>query len=198
MSTLKDFKRTLSSVTGLLKKRKYDLALAKVTGLLEAWPGNSSLYRLWARLVELQENPDNSLDEVEAALRRAVELDEDSPAGPIELGHFLDAVKDEPQDALDAHTQGVSVARRLLIEGLIGQVNALRQLGRPKEFHDCLLKLLRLTQFEQGSNGSAPEESSSDIIFESPTGRVYAFQLNGPYAKEIEEILEGMRSGHSV
>ena len=49
-----------------------------------------------------------------------------------ELGHFLDGVDDDPRAASKAYADGVAAARRLLIEGLIGQAKALllRQIGK--------------------------------------------------------------------
>ena len=94
----------------------------------EAWPGNSYLHILWASLVQLQESPAHSLEEAKQALQQAIDLDRSSPAGPIELGHFLDAVEDDPLAASKAFAEGAALARKLLIEGLIGEAKALLQL----------------------------------------------------------------------
>jgi len=62
---------------------------------------------------------------VKEALVSAAEIDKSSPAGAIELGHFLDAVEDDPEaqrrcSAKAFHSQGV-----LLLDGLLGQARAL-------------------------------------------------------------------------
>ena len=198
MSSVRAFKQKLSSVMRLWEEKDYDDALAEVESLLEVWPGNGRLHILWASLVQLQDDPKDSLREAKQALQRAVELDKASPAGSIELGHFLDAVEDKPQAAFRAYTEGVTAARRLLIEGLIGQAKALRQLDKQEEFFNCLLELLHLMHFEPGSKESKSGGISPDIILESPTGRVYAVQLKGPYAEQIEEILNEVRSDRSA
>ena len=158
MSSLRAFKRDLSSVKRLWGEEKFDEALARVESLLKAWPGNAHLHILWSSLVQLQDEPKNSLDEAKQALRRAIELDRTSPAGSIELGHFLDAVEDKPQAASRAYAEGVTVARRLLIEALIGQAKALQQLGRAKEFSQCLSELTHLMDFEPASRESKADE----------------------------------------
>jgi hypothetical protein len=122
-------------------------------------------------------------------LQRAVELDKGSPAAVIELGHFLDNVEDDPQAAAKAYAEGVATARQLLIDGLIGQAKACRQLDKRQEFLRCLLEVLHLARFDAGSKGSKVEEPSADVIFESPTGRFHAVQLKGHYAEPIQDLL---------
>jgi tetratricopeptide (TPR) repeat protein len=198
MSRARGFKQKLASVMRLWGEEAYDEALAEVESLLEAWPGNAHLHILWASLVQLQDEPNHGLDEAKRALQRAIELDKSSPAGPIELGHFLDAVEDKPQAALKAYAEGVTAARRLLIEGLIGQAKVLRELNKQEEFFNCLSELLHLIHFDPGSKGGKSGGISPDVILESPTGRVYDVQLKGPYAEQIGEILDGVRSNRSA
>jgi hypothetical protein len=189
MSNLRGFKQKLSSVSRLWEEKEYDAALAQIESLLETWPGNAHLHILWASLVQLQENPKHSLDEVREALQQAMELDKSSPAAAIELGHFLDNVKDDPQAAAKAFAEGVATARQQLIEGLIGQAKALLQINKRDEFLRCLLEVLHLTRFETGSKRSKGDETGADIIFESATGQFHAVQLKGPYAAQIQELL---------
>ncbi len=157
--------------------------------MLKVWSGNAHLHILWASLVQLQEDPKHSLDEARQSLEQAVELDRSSPAAAIELGYFLDNVEDNPQAAFRVYAEGVAIARKHLIDGLIGQAKALLQLNKREEFLRCLLEVLHLSRFETESKKYKAEESGADIIFESPTGQFQAVQLKGPYAEQIQELL---------
>jgi len=198
MSHVRAFKQKLSTVNRLWEEKDYDKALAEVEGLLKVWPGNGYLHILWASLVQLQEDPKHSLDEAKKALQQAVELDKSSPAGAIELGHFLDAVEDNPQAASKFYTEGVSVARQLLIEGLMGQAKALLQLDKKEDCLQSLMEVLHLLHFEPRPKRNKSEETATDITFESPTGHVCTVQLKGPFAAQIEEILNEVLSTRSV
>jgi tetratricopeptide (TPR) repeat protein len=188
MSTLRGMKQRLSTVSRLWDEKDFDKALAEVESLLETWPGNPHLHILWASLVQLQEDPKHDLDEAKQALQQAVELDKGAPAASIELGHFLDNVEDDPQAAGKAYGEGVANARHLLIEGLIGQAKAYRQLDKREEFLHCLLEVLCLARFDPASKRNKSEEIGADIIVQS-SGHVYAVQLKGPYAEQIQELL---------
>jgi tetratricopeptide (TPR) repeat protein len=176
----------------------YDKALAEVESLLEAWPGNAHLHVLRASLVQLQENPKYDLDEAKQALQQAVELDKGSPAAAIELGHFLDNVEDDPQAASKAYANGVTTARRLLIDGLIGQAKAYRQLNKKEDFFRCLLEVLHLYHFDTSSKRNKAEEPGADVILHSPTGPVYVIQVKGPYAEEVQELLNELVADRSA
>jgi lipopolysaccharide biosynthesis regulator YciM len=107
--------------------------------------------------VQLQENPQYELDEAKHALQKAIELDKDSPAASIELGHYLDSVEDDPQAAIKAYGDGVATARRLLIDGLIGQAKAFKQLEKSDEFIHCLTEVLHLIHFDSRSKRNKAE-----------------------------------------
>lgn len=188
MSGMRTFKQRLSRVFRLSNENDYDKALGEVENLLTEWPGNAHLYILWASLVQLQETPKQGLDEVKQALQHAIDLDKSSPGGAIELGHFLDEVEDDPQAAVKVYAEAVVQARRLLIEGLIGQAKALLQLDKRQEAVKCLVELLSLTT-APSSKRPQTERATPDIILRSPTGHVSLFQLNGPYAAQIEELV---------
>jgi tetratricopeptide (TPR) repeat protein len=189
MSKLRRFEQKLSIVSRLWEERNYDSALVEVESLLELWPGNANLHILWASLVQLQEDPKHDLDEVKQALQQAVELDKGSPAAAIELGHFLDKVEDDLLGASKAYAEGVATARHLLIEGLIGQAKAFRQLDKREEFLRCLLEVLHLTRIDTGTKRIKAKESGPDIIFESPTGHFHTTQIKGRYAEQILDLL---------
>ncbi len=189
MSNLRGFKQKLSTVSRLWEEKEYDRALGEVESLLERWPGNAHLHILWASLVQLQETPKYDLDEVKKALQQAIELDKGSPAAAIELGQFFDNVEDDPHMASKIYAEGVAAARQLLIEGLIGQAKAFRQLDKREEFLQCLLEVLHLVRSETGIKRIKAEDFGPDIIFESPTGHFHAVQLKGPYAEQIHDLL---------
>ncbi len=186
---MRSFKHKLSNVFRLWNDKDYDTALDEVESLLNAWPGNARLHVLWASLVQLQDNPKHSLEAVKRALQQAIDLDEASPAGAMELGHFLDEVQDDPRAAAKMYAEAVAQARRLLIEGLIAQAKTLLQLDKKKETMKCLLELLSLTKTGSSSKRPKSERAAPDIIFRSPMGQVSTFQLNGPYAAQIEELV---------
>jgi hypothetical protein len=189
MNNLRGFKQKLAVVSRLWGDQEYDAALAQVEPLIKAWPGNAHLHVLWAGLVQLQGDPKHDLAEARQALQRAVELDKGSPAAAIELGHFLDNVDDDPQAATKAYAEGVAIARQILIEGLIGQAKAYRQLEKRDEFRRCLLEVLHLTRFDPSSKRAKADDTGADIIFESPAGHFHAVQLKGPHAEEIEGLI---------
>ncbi len=189
MKDVRSFKQGLSKITRLWKKQEYDTALAEVELLLGAWPGNAHLRVLWASLVQLQEDGPHDLNGASEALRQAVVLDQGSPAAAIELGQFLDNVEDDPQSAAEIYADGVASARQLLIEGLIGQAKAYRQLNRRKEFLRCLVEAVHVAQFERGSKETRVEDLGVDLLVDSSTGSVHVLQLKGPYADQIQDLL---------
>jgi len=180
------------TVSRLWREKDSDKALAEVESLRKTWPGNAHLHILWASLVQLQENPQHDLDEAKRALQQAVELDKGSAAAVLELGHFLDTVEDDPRAASKLYAEGVSTARHLLIDGLIGQAKVFRQLDQREEFLRCLLEILHLARFEMGTKRTKADDSGPDIIFESPTGHFHAIQLKGPYAEQIQDLLSAV------
>jgi tetratricopeptide (TPR) repeat protein len=198
MNSLRSFKQQLSHVSRLWEKGDYDSALAEVESLRTAWPGNGHLHILWASLVQLQEKPDHSLEEAKQALQQAIALDRTSPAGPIELGHFLDAVEDDPQAASKSYSEGVAAARRLLVEGLIGQAKALLQLGKRKDALRCVREVLNLIPFQPVPKRGKADHAAPDIIFGVPTGGAVIVELKGPFAEQIEELLEEVSASRSA
>jgi hypothetical protein len=131
-------------------------------------------------------------------LQQAIELDRTSPAGAIELGHFLDAVEDNPRAASKAYSEGVAGARQLLIEGLIGQAKALLQLDKSEGALRCLLEVLHLLHFESASRRGKSPNVAPDIIIGSAAGGVLAVQLDGPFAGQIKELLNEVLSRRSA
>lgn len=198
MSNLRGFKQKLSTVSQLWEDQDYDAALADVESMLRTWPGNAHLHTLWASLVQLQEQPKHGLDEAKQALQQAVDLDKGSPAAVFELAHFLDNVDDDPQAAAKVYAQGVATARQLLLDGLIGQAKALRQLGKREEFLRSVVELLHLARFETGSGKSKAEDSDADTVFESLADYIDLIQLKGPHAEQIQDLFTELASSRSA
>jgi tetratricopeptide (TPR) repeat protein len=190
MSSTRSFKQRLSQVFRSWEDKQYDAARREVEELLQSWPGNAPLHTLWASLVQLQDDPGDSLDEVKKALQRAVDLDQDSPAGAIELGHYLDAVEDNPRAASKAFAAGIASARRLLIDGLLGQARALLQLDKREEAFQCLVESLYLANLDYPSGGEKSAAAGPDVLLRDPAGRILALQLKGPLAIKIGDLLE--------
>lgn len=151
MMSVRAFEQRMAKIHRDWGAKRYDVALSDVEELLAALPGNAHLHTLWAGLVQLQDKPTHSLDAARKSLERAAVLDKDSPAGAIELGHFLDAVADDPQAASKAFSNGITAARRLLIDGLLGQAGALIQLGKREDALKCLMETLYLSNIEHPS-----------------------------------------------
>jgi tetratricopeptide (TPR) repeat protein len=190
MTNTRSLKQGFSKVFRHWRDNKYDLALDIVEELLKSWPGNSRLHILWASLVQLQDRPSHQLDEVKKAFQRAMELDKDSPAAAVELGHFLDAVEDDPQAASKVFAEGTLSARRLLIDGLLGQARALLQMDKRDEALKCLMESLYLADIERSAEEGKSPNGTPDVLLRDATGRMLAFQLKGPFAIRVEDLLE--------
>ncbi len=133
--------------------------------LCEAFPGNSQLYLIWADLVQLQEHPQHSLDEARAALETAIKLDDGSPAALLELGHYLDAVEDDPKAAAATFAQAAAIAKKAFVEALVGQAKSLLQLHRGEDAVHYLLEALQLVGLNgTGRNGKARNSSNGASI----------------------------------
>jgi tetratricopeptide (TPR) repeat protein len=184
------FEQRLAKVLRQWRAEKYDLALSEVEKLMEAMPGNAQLHILWANLVQLQDKPTHTLDEAKKALQRADALDKNSPAAALELGHYLDAVKDDPKAASKAFSEGIQTARHLLIDGLLGQARALLQLEKREEALKCLMEALYLANMETSSARGKSAGAAPGVLLRDPTGSVLAIQLQGPFAMKIEDLLK--------
>jgi tetratricopeptide (TPR) repeat protein len=181
MTSLRGFKQRLAIVSRHWDEGDYDRALAEVESLLRAWPGNAHLHALRASLIQLQEDPALGLDEARRALQQAVDLDRGSPAAAIELGHFLDNVEDDPQGAAKVYAEAVATARNLLIEALIGQAKAFRQLDKQEESLRCLMEVIYLSRGEPDSKRPKTDDPASP--------------LKGPHAEQVQELLSELLAG---
>lgn len=187
MSHLRSFQQKLAKIQRHWKEQQYDTALSIVDETLQSWPGNAHLHVLRASLIQLQEKPSVSLAEARKSLQRAVDLDGDSPAALVELGHFLDAVEDEPEQASKAFAEAVSRGRRLLIEGLLGHARALLELQRREEAIQCVMEALYLANADHARK--APQ-AAPDVLLRDASGDLLAVQIKGPFAARVEDLLE--------
>ena len=95
-----------------------------------------------------------TLHDAKLALQRAVDVDEESPRSLIELGHFLNAVEDNAEEAAKCLAKTVRLAKRLLKEALLGQAKVLAELDRRTEAFACLTEAYWL----QSRNGKFAHE----------------------------------------
>jgi hypothetical protein len=145
MKSSRTLKQGLARVQKLHRNGEFAKAFAEVEALMRDWPGSVALTLQWTTLAQLKEGDEPSLDAIRRALESAVQLEPDAPAAGIELGHFLDAVEDDPRSAAKTFSEAAAVARRLLREALVGEAKALVQLDKKKEARRCLMELLPLS-----------------------------------------------------
>ncbi|MGO9114180.1 MAG: hypothetical protein ACLP9L_33620 [Thermoguttaceae bacterium] len=195
MNKARSLKQKISKVHGLMAQRQYDTALRQVEELLVRWPGNSQLHILWATLVQLHDAPLHTLDDAKQALQTAAALDESSPSAPIELGHFLDAVEDNPHAASKAFSDGIRTARRLLIDALLGQARALLQLNKREEAIACLIESLYLTNLSSSANRRRSPRTVPGVLCQEPSGPTFRLPLTGAFGSEIEGLLADVLTG---
>lgn len=198
MNNARSLKQKVSKVQGLMAESQYDTALCQVEELLARWPGNSQLHILWATLVQLHDAPAHTLDDAKRALQTAVALDESSPAAPIELGHFLDAVEDNPQAASKAFADAIRAARRLLIDALLGQARALLQLNKREEAIACLIESLYLTNLSFSANRGKSPRIVPGVLCHEPSGPAFRLPLTGAFGSEIEGLLADVLAGQTT
>jgi tetratricopeptide (TPR) repeat protein len=162
----------LAHVRRLRDRQEYDHAMAAVEQLIALWPGNPQLYTLLAALIQLQEKPSHKLENARKALEEAVAMDRNSPQAAVELGYYLDAVEDDPKAASRAFANGIATARRLLIDGLLGQARALTQLHKRDEAFRCLTEALYLADIARPVHQSSARDRTP-----------------GPFASKVEDLL---------
>jgi len=92
-------------------------ALAKVDVLLLSNPFAVQLYLLHAELIQLQdENTGHTLEDAEASLKRAFEIDPNNFDVLVDLMHFYDVICPNPSKAIEYATKVKSLARKALDE----------------------------------------------------------------------------------
>jgi tetratricopeptide (TPR) repeat protein len=167
MRTTALLKRGLTKIHRDWQAGRYGRALAAIDELLQAWPDNPRLLIMRAQLIQLQANENApALDQAKAALRRAVDLDEESPAALIELGHFLFAVDDNAAAASKCFTKAIALCKGLLKDALVGKAEALSELKRQPDALACLAEAYWL----QSHDGKSTTASRREEILERLEG----------------------------
>lgn len=199
MKASRSFKSRLAKVSRLWDKQDHDAALTEVETMLGTWPGNAHLHVLKASLVQLQEETQYALNDAKISLKQAVELDPNSPEATIELGYYLDNVEDDPRTAEKAYAAGAAIARRFLIDGLIGQAKVYRQLNKQEEFLHCLQQLVYISYFEFISKHNESTGLTANIIKSQLLEKLLLVLMNSsnlknsiesPYADQLLNMLE--------
>jgi tetratricopeptide (TPR) repeat protein len=161
MKSTASFKRGVAQIKREWRAGHYERALSVVNRLLKDWPDNPQLLLQWGNLIQLQsEESGATLDEAQAALRRAVDLDEESPAAWKELGHFLSAVEDDAPGASRCFDKTISLCRGMLAEALLANAQSLTELERREDALACIAEAYWL----QSHNGKATRDGGADIL----------------------------------
>jgi predicted Zn-dependent protease len=160
------YAKSLADVLTLWDDEKYDRALKRIEEMRKQWPGNPHLLVLAARLIQLQDEPTQTLNDAKRLIQQAIELDKQSPEAAIEFGYFLDAVDDDPTSASKAFAQGISAARQLLIEGLLGQTHSLLELEERDEAVRCLVEALHHADAEKPAVKKKYSERIEELLKE--------------------------------
>lgn len=159
MKLTASFKRGVAQVKRAWRGARFDQALSAVNRLLKDWPDNPQLLTMWGNLVQLQTGETGpTLDEAHTALRRAAELDEESPAAWKELGHFLSAVEDDACGASRCFDKTISLCKKLLAEALLANAQSLTELERREEALACIAEAYWLQSHNGKANGSGGAE----------------------------------------
>jgi len=194
MKSVKSYQQSINKVLRCWKNGEYKDALRLVDGLLAEWPGNARLHVLWANLVQLQDETEYTLTEAKQALIRATALDDDSPAGHLELGHFLNAVQDNPGEAAAAFSRAAEVARRQLIDALLGQAGALVELRSRDAAWKCLEEAIRLLNASSPGDEQDTEDGETDFAIRDTSGRIIEVRLQGPFSDRVRDLLHELCS----
>lgn len=162
MKSLKSYKQGVAKVRRNWLAGRFKHALAEVNRLLVEWPDNPFLLISLADLIQLQESDDGpTLQEAKAGNVRAMELDRESPAPLIELGHYQYVLDDDAAAASRSFAKAIRICKSMLTEALVGQAKALTELGRKSEALRCLAEAQWL---ESGQEQSRNGKTRSDIM----------------------------------
>lgn len=188
MTAPRDFKKKLAGVFKLWQSDDYDAALAQVEQMLEKWSGNSQLHVLKGCLIQLQETPTYELEDARKSLQLACELDETASEPLLELGHYLDAIEDDPQGAIKAYAEAATLARRHLIDTLIAQFDAYSQLDMWEEAHQCFREVIQLSGFIPAVKSGKSAKSQSSKSVRSKSEAIYFLKSKDQMRNLIDSL----------
>jgi tetratricopeptide (TPR) repeat protein len=132
----------LERVADLQRREDFDGALRAIDELLAHNPHSSAL--LVHRAIFLQLSPtDGPLEDVEQALQLACTFDDTNIKARLEMGHFLDAARDRPREALEQFIAASNLAAKNLKDALLGRARCLIQLDQRGAAEDVLCEAER-------------------------------------------------------
>src|SRR5437588_2074085 len=133
---IQSYKRRLNAVIKLSRQERYDQALNVVEQLLEEFPLSSDLLVRRGCLIQLSDeadNPGRTLQAARESLETARVLAPDCVEPLIELGHFMYAVEDKPDEALEYFRTARTRAEEELQEAMTGEARCYLDQGRFSE-----------------------------------------------------------------
>lgn len=130
--------KALDRIDKAKKSGRIDHALAELDQLMQDWPDNPPLLLLRAKLIQLGSETVPPLQEAEDCLRRATELQSDSPNAWLELAHFQLNVNDDAKTAAQSFAKAISLCEELLMDALAGKAKALAELNQREGALACL------------------------------------------------------------
>lgn len=110
----------LSAMRRAIAEQNYEQALQIGRAEVDRGCDSSDLLLLLATAGQLSEGDSCSLDDVHGWLERATEVSPDNAEAWMELGHFLDAVADQPQLAASAFERALEKSLAVLEATLDG------------------------------------------------------------------------------
>ena len=124
---------SIDRVRELATRGEHQRALAQIDEIVDAGYADGELMLLKAACIQLSDAEDQTLDDAERCLRRAVELAPESSEAECELGWFLLNVRDAAADALPHFEAALTKARADLTSIIVGAVSAKDETTSPTE-----------------------------------------------------------------
>lgn len=153
-------KKGLERVKKSKNAGRIDKALAELDQLMVDWPDNPPLLMLRAKLIQLGSETAPPLQEAEACLRRATELQSDSPNAWLELAHFQLNVNDDAKSAAPSFAKAISLCQELLMDALAGKAKALAELKQREGALACLAE----AYWVQSHGNGKPSTNGANLL----------------------------------
>lgn len=144
----------LAAMRTAIAEKNYEQALQIGRAEMDRGCDSSDLLLLLATAGQLSEGDSCSLDDVHGWLERATQLNPDNAEAWMELGHFLDAVADQPQLAVSAFENALEKSVAVLeatLDGLESTSSSQDEATRERLAHLCQRAGKRLSR-------TAPED----------------------------------------
>lgn len=170
MKPTTSFKKRVAEIRTLVAEQKFAVALDAVDSLLREWQDQPALLVLRGEIIQLMDEDGPSLEEAEAALKRATTLDDRNADSWLEFAHYQFAVVDDAKAAEKSFSRAISESCETLISALIGRAGALEELGRRRDAFDCLSVAKYLHNSVKPTNGSSSDTENLYDRWESLVG----------------------------